>query len=132
MAFQILGQKFHKITKKSSLYSQSLLIFIHKTTVFKNHSTTGEIRELLRPRLTPTKISLFLHELLAHLHTGNTQKKVSNTASDKDIKYIFEENKYIFVILWNLNVISHLIFPIFFFFISGMKAKNNSRGYVAF
>ena len=28
---------------------------------------------------------LFLHEQLAHLHTANTQKKVSNMVSDEDI-----------------------------------------------
>ena len=39
--------------------------------------------------------SLFLHEQLAHLHTGNTQKKVSNTASDEDIM----ENKYVFYVM---------------------------------
>ena len=50
---------------------------------------------------------LFLHEQLAHLHTGNTQKKVSNIASDKDIM----ENNQMFAMLWNLSVISHLIFP---------------------
>ena len=54
---------------------------------------------------------LFLHEQLAHLHTGNTRKKVSNIASDEDIK----EKYYMFVILWNLSVISHLIFPQCFF-----------------
>ena len=37
--------------------------------------------------------SLFLHEQLFHLHTGNTQKKVSNIASDEDIM----ENNYMFV-----------------------------------
>ena len=88
-----------------------------------------EIRDLLRPRSTPTnrKHGLFLYEQLAHLHTGNTQKKVSNIASDEDIM----ENTYMFVILWNLIVISHLIFPDFFF-ISGAKSKNNLRGYVTF
>ena len=49
---------------------------------------------------------LFLHEQLAHLHTGNTQKKVSNIASDEDIM----ENNYMFGMLWNLNVINNLIF----------------------
>ena len=38
--------------------------------------------------------SLFLHEQLAHLHTGNTQKKVSNTASGEDNM----ENNYMFVV----------------------------------
>ena len=55
---------------------------------------------------------LFLHGQVAHLHTGNTQKKVSNTASDE---HIMEKN-YMFVVLWNLSVISHLIFPQCFFF----------------
>ena len=40
---------------------------------------------------------LFLHEQLAYLHTGNTQKKVSNTASDEDIM----GNNHMFVMLWN-------------------------------
>ena len=49
---------------------------------------------------------LFLHEQLAHLHNANIQKKVSNIASDEDIM----KKDYMFVILWNLGVISHLIF----------------------
>ena len=74
---------------------------------------------------------LFLHEQLAHLQTGNTQKKVSNIASDEDIM----ENNYMFIMLWNLSVIIHLldIPPMFFFFsISGAKSKNNLRAYAAF
>ena len=47
---------------------------------------------------------LFLHEQLTHLHTGNTQKKVSNMTSDEDIM----ENDYMFVMLWNLSVIRHI------------------------
>ena len=50
---------------------------------------------------------LFLHEQLTHLHTGNTQKKVSKIASDEDIV----ENNYMFVMLWNSSISSHLIFP---------------------
>ena len=99
VALQILGQKFYKNTKKLSLYSQSLLIFFHKTPVVKNHLTTGEMRELIWPRS------------IAHLHTGNTQKKVQNIEFDEDIM----ENIYMFVMLWNLSVISHLIFPHCFF-----------------
>ena len=71
---------------------------------------------------------LFLDEQLAHLHTGNTQKKFSNIASDEEIM----ENNYIFVMLWNLSVISHMIFQQCFCFISGAKSKNNLRGYIAF
>ena len=39
--------------------------------------------------------SLFLHKQLAHLHSGNTQKKVANIASDEDIM----ENNYMHVML---------------------------------
>ena len=42
---------------------------------------------------TDGKHSLVLHEQLAHLHTRNTQKKVSNIASDEDIL----ENNQMFV-----------------------------------
>ena len=38
---------------------------------------------------------LFLHEQLAHLHTGNTHNKVSNIVSDED----FMENNYMFIVL---------------------------------
>ena len=54
---------------------------------------------------------LFLHEQLAHLYTGNTQKEVSNIAYDEDTI----ENNYMFVMLWNVSVITHLILPQCFF-----------------
>ena len=57
--------------------------------------------------------SLFLHEQLAHLHTGNTQTKVSNIVSNGDIM----ENNYMFVMLWNLNITCRsLDFPTMRFF----------------
>ena len=118
-----LGTKILQTTKKSSLYSQSLLIFIHRTPVVENHPTTREIRELLWPLVDKDgNHSLLLHEQLAHLPTGNTQKKVSNIASDEDM-----ENNYMFM-LWNLSVIS----PTMLISISGAKSKNNLRGHVAF
>ena len=63
MALQILGRKFKKKknTKKSSLYFQSLLIFIHKTSVVEHHPTTREIRDLLGPRSTPTGITVYFY-----------------------------------------------------------------------
>ena len=77
---------------------------------------------------TNGKHGLFLHEQLAHLHTENTQTKLQ-TVFDEDIM----ENNDMFVMLWNLSVISHWIFPqYFFFFIFGAKSKNILRGYVAF
>ena len=63
--------------------------------------------------------SLFLDEQLTHLHTGNTQKKVSNIASDEDIM----ENNIMFVMLWNLSVISHLICPQCFFLFLAQNLK---------
>ena len=62
---------------------------------------------------------LFLHEHLAHLHTGNTQKKLSNIASDEHNT----ENNYTFVMLWNLSIISQLIFPQCFFLFLGQNLK---------
>ena len=61
VAFQILGLKFYKITKKFSLYSQSLLIFFHKTPVDESHLTTREIRCLLRQRSTPTGNTVYFY-----------------------------------------------------------------------
>ena len=83
------------------------MIFIHKTLVVKSHPKTRAIRELLGPRSTPGKHGLFLHEQIAHLHAGNTQQKVLKIVSDEDII----ENNDMFVMFWNLSVISHLFYP---------------------
>ena len=49
-----LGTKIlQKNPKKSSLYSQ--------TRVVENHPSTGEIREFLRPRATPTGITPYFY-----------------------------------------------------------------------
>ena len=71
-------------TKKSSLYSQSLLIFIHKTPVAESHPTTREIKRFTTAQVDTIPMgntSLFLHEQLAYLLTGYAQKRVSNIAS---------------------------------------------------
>ena len=83
-------------------------MFIHKTLVVKNRMTTGEIRDkfTMAQVYTNGNHSLFLHEQLTQLHTANTWRKLSNIASAEDIM----QNDYMFVILFNLNVISHLIF----------------------
>ena len=49
-----LWTKILQSTKKLSLFSQNLLIFIHKTPVVENQiiQTTGKFRDLLRPRST--------------------------------------------------------------------------------
>ena len=61
VALQILGRKFFTDTKKSSLYSQSLLIFIHRTPVVERHPTKREIRDLLWPRSTPTGNTVYFY-----------------------------------------------------------------------
>ena len=77
VALQILGRKFYKTTEKFPVYSQRLLILIHRTPVVERHPITREIRDLLWPRSTPNrKHDLFLHEQLVHLHTENTQMKL--------------------------------------------------------
>ena len=62
VAIQILGRKFYKNTEKSSLYSQTLLIFIHKTPVVESHPITRESRELLRPRSTTTGNTIYFYK----------------------------------------------------------------------
>ena len=59
--FQIFRRNFYKNTKKSSSYPQSLITSNLKTPEFENHPTTGEIRELLPPRSTPTGITVYIH-----------------------------------------------------------------------
>ena len=61
MALQILEGKYYKNTKKSSLYSQSHLVFIHNTPVVESHPKTREIRDLLWPRSTPTGNTIFFY-----------------------------------------------------------------------
>ena len=64
VAFQILGRKFYINTKKIIRILPKIiriLIFIHKTPVVENRPTTGEIRELLRPRSTPTGITVYFY-----------------------------------------------------------------------
>ena len=62
VAHQILGRKFYKNTKKSSLYSQSLLNFIHKTLVVKRHLITREeIKDLLWSRSTPMGNTVYFY-----------------------------------------------------------------------
>ena len=102
-----LGKKILQNTKKLSIYSKSLLIFIHKTPLVEHHPTNGEIKRITTTQIDTNGIhDLFVHAQLAHLHTGNTQKKVSDIASDEDVM----QNNNIFVMLWNLSFISHLIF----------------------
>ena len=76
VAVQILGRKFYKNTKKSSLYSQNILSFIHKIPVVQNHPATREFEIYYGPGPHDGKHGLFLHEQLARLHSRNTQTKL--------------------------------------------------------
>ena len=95
VALQTLGRKFYKNTAKSSLYSQSLLTFIHKNPVVENHPTTREIRDLLQPRSTPTGITVYFYISSSHIYILE-RHKASNMVSDEDII----ENHYMFVICY--------------------------------
>ena len=59
--FRSWDENSTKIFKKSSFYSQSILIIIHKSTVVESHPTTGENRKLLRPRSTPAGITVYFY-----------------------------------------------------------------------
>ena len=111
VALQILGQKVNKNTEKSSLYSQSLLIFIHKTPEVESHPTKREIRDLLRPRSTPTGNTVCFYMSSSLIYILKTTDQASNIASNEDIM----KNSYMFVILWNLRVIRHWILPQYLF-----------------
>ena len=112
VVLQILGRKFYKSTKKSSLYSQSLLIFVHRTPVVVRNPITTEIRDLLWPRSTPTGNTVYFYMNSSFIYTLKIHR-ASNIAFDEDMI----ENSYMFVMLWNLSVISHWIFPPYFFFV---------------
>ena len=67
--FRPWDENFTKILKKSSLYSQSLLIFIHRTLVVERHPTTREIRDLLWSRSTPTGNTVYLYISSSFIYT---------------------------------------------------------------
>ena len=95
MALQILEWKFYKNTRKSSLYSHILLIFIHKTPTAENHPTSREIRELLRPRSKLTGITVYFYMSCSLIYILICTEKASNMASDE----VIMENNYMFVML---------------------------------
>ena len=107
VAVQILGRNFYENTKKSSFYSQSLLIFIHRAPVVERHPITREIKDLLWPMSTPTRNTVYFYMSSSFIYTLKIHRRSFNQAFDEDIM----ENKYMFVMLWNLSVSSHWIFP---------------------
>ena len=107
VALQIWGRKFNKKTKKSSIYSLSLLIFIHKTLVVENHPTTREIRDLLWPMSIPTGNTVYFYMSSSLIYIPKIHRRSFRYSSDDGIV----ESNSMFVILWNLSIISHWIFP---------------------
>ena len=73
LVFQILGRKFYKNTKKSSLYSKSLLIFIHRTPLVKRHPITRVIRDLLWPMSTPMRNTVYFYVSSSFIYTLKIQ-----------------------------------------------------------
>ena len=102
---------FTKKSEKSSFYSQSLSTFIHKSLVVENHPTTREIRDLLRPRSTPKGKTVYFYISSSLIYILEIHRQS------------FEYN-YMFVMLLNFSVISHLIFPQFFFFSFSFLAQS--------
>ena len=60
---------------------------------------------------TDGKHSLFLHIAARWFTYWEYKDETFNIASNEDIM----ENNYIFVMLWNLHDIGHLVFPLCFF-----------------
>ena len=50
-----------KLSSANSLYTQSLLIFVHKTPVVESHPTTREIKDLLWLRSTLTGNTVYFY-----------------------------------------------------------------------
>ena len=82
-------------------------IFPFSTMFFANYPTTREIRDLLRPRSTPTGNTVYFYMSSSLIYILEIHRGSSNIASDEDIM----EKNYMFVMLSNLSVISHLLFP---------------------
>ena len=64
-----MGRKIYKNTKTSPAYSQSLLVFINKTPVVKNHPTIRKNRELLQPRSTLMGITVYFYTSSSLIYT---------------------------------------------------------------
>ena len=75
VALQISGQKIYKNTK-ISLYSQSLLFFIHKTSVVESHPTTSEIRKnYYGPGRHPTGNTVYFYMSSSLIYILNTHRQ---------------------------------------------------------
>ena len=126
VAFQILGRKFYKNAKNSSLYSQNLFIFIHRTLVVQRHPITREIRDLLWPRSTTTGNTVYFYMSSSFIYT----LKIHRRGFKHSVRWRYYGKKlHVCYVLSLITGHSHNTF--FFFFISGAKSKYNLRGYVA-
>ena len=59
--FRSWDENFTKILKNHPYTPETFLIFTHKTPVVENHQTTGEMKELVWPRSTPTGITVYFY-----------------------------------------------------------------------
>ena len=78
VALQILGRKFYKNTKKSSLHSQNRLNFIQRTPVVKRHPITRQIRNLLWPMSTPTRNTVYFNMSSSFIYTLKIHRRSFN------------------------------------------------------
>ena len=91
-----LGEKKYKNAKKSSVYSQNVLNFIHKTPVVQSYLTTREIKDLLPSRSTLTGNTVYFYMRSPLIYKLKIQTQLQTyEASNEDIK----ENNYISVML---------------------------------
>ena len=74
VALQILGLKFFKNTKESSLFSQRLFNFIYRTPVVERHPITREIRDLLWPMSTPKGNTVYFYMSSSFIYTLNIHR----------------------------------------------------------
>ena len=86
VALQILRQKFYKNTEKSSLYTQSILIFIHKTPVVESHPITREIRDLLWPWSSSTGNMVYFYMSSSLIYTPKLHRRSSGAKSENNLK----------------------------------------------
>ena len=112
VALQILGRNFYQNTKKSSLYSQSFQIFIHRTPAVERHPITRESRDLLWPRSTLSGNTVYSYMSSTFIYN----LKIHRRSFKHSFRWRYNGKYYMFVILRNLSVISHWIFPQYFFF----------------
>ena len=130
VALQILGRQFYKNTKKSSLYSESLIILIHKAPIAENHSTTREIRDLLQARSTPTGNPFYFYMSNSLIYIPEMYRRSFKHSIRRRHYGKWLHACYVMEFKRHKSLANHLTFPQCFFFILAGNRKL-LRGYVA-